>query len=228
MLQPSADLSNQHIFCTQGVLSKRYMVATFRSNVLHLKLPQYNADDNMETQNHADLLPETYTAKVSESVTTIEVASSPASDSLAVGEVESSDTPNSIQSVQKNASVKINGNHASQSHVTLSDGHDVRTAIEVLQLIETYGSQYRGVGGQWHGLTSYVSVVSEQIKANEPVRLLFSGLDIKTSLALGKMPDLGEKLALAHLNGLCSNISAIYKTGAEVHICLRGFLFNGL
>jgi hypothetical protein len=172
----------------------------------------------MESHRNAEPLSEYINLKASDSVplsvSTIEIGSSTASSASSVDGVEGSENTAFTR--------------PSQEHIASSSELDTRTALEILQIIETYGSHYKGVGGQWRGLTDYVAIVMEQVRANEPIRLLFSGLDLKSTSALGELPDLGEKLALAHLNGLCSNISAIYSKGAEVHICLRGFLFNGL
>ena len=44
---------------------------------------------------------------------------------------------------------------------------------------------------------------------------------------LGTMPDFGEELALAHLNGLCQNIGEVYAPGADVYISSDGLVYNG-
>jgi hypothetical protein len=104
---------------------------------------------------------------------------------------------------------------------------DIFTAIKVLQVIETYGAS----GENWPGLADFVPLVTEQILAGEPVQLVFTGFGFKSSPAggevLGELPDLGEKLALGHLDGLCSNIARVYEKGAEVHICCNGLVYNG-
>jgi pyoverdine/dityrosine biosynthesis protein Dit1 len=41
------------------------------------------------------------------------------------------------------------------------------------------------------------------------------------------MPDFGEELALAHLNGLCQNIAEVYAPGADVYISSDGLVYNG-
>ncbi|RAH41049.1 uncharacterized protein BO95DRAFT_468233 [Aspergillus brunneoviolaceus CBS 621.78] len=45
---------------------------------------------------------------------------------------------------------------------------------------------------------------------------------------LGVLPDLGEELALQHLNGLCLNIPQIYLLGAEVRISSDGLVHNDI
>ena len=44
---------------------------------------------------------------------------------------------------------------------------------------------------------------------------------------LGTLPDLGEELALMHLNGLCESIADIYEHGAELVITSDGLVYNG-
>lgn len=44
---------------------------------------------------------------------------------------------------------------------------------------------------------------------------------------LGTLPDLGEELALMHLNGLCESIAEIYEYGAELVIASDGLVYNG-
>jgi hypothetical protein len=105
----------------------------------------------------------------------------------------------------------------------------IRIAVQVLEIIETYGLHHTSV--PWQGLAGYLALVTEQIRSGEPIRLLFSGFGFKTppinGKVLGDLPDLGEKLALGHLNGLCSNIAAVYEKGAEVHIYSDGLVYNG-
>jgi pyoverdine/dityrosine biosynthesis protein Dit1 len=48
-----------------------------------------------------------------------------------------------------------------------------------------------------------------------------------SSKVLGNMPDFGEELALAHLNGLCQNIGEVYDPGADVYISSDGLVYNG-
>lgn len=44
---------------------------------------------------------------------------------------------------------------------------------------------------------------------------------------LGTLPDLGEEIALIHLNGLCESIAEIYEHGAEIVITSDGLVYNG-
>lgn len=117
----------------------------------------------------------------------------------------------------------------------LSNMHDAGaglTALKVLQVVETYGSRYGQGDATWRGLSAYLPLVKKQIAGGKPIQLLFSGFPFKLPLAsgqvLGQTPDLGEQLALEHLNGICSNIGTIYDKGAKIDICSNGLLYNGM
>jgi hypothetical protein len=160
-------------------------------------------------------------------VSTIEVASSSASESVSDEDVDTFKAP-----IEPQASFEaLEAIHAKVEAASVQNSRrleiHVQTALKVLQVIETYGKHHNGVSDHWRGLSGYIPLVTEQIRAGQPVHLLFSGFAFKSPQALGEMPDLGEKLALAHLNGLCSNITAVYEPGAEVHISFDGLVYNG-
>lgn len=104
-------------------------------------------------------------------------------------------------------------------------------SLKILRIVESYGTRCGHHQPPWSGLSGYLSVVAEQIEAGQPIRLVFSGFPFKSPLStgnvLGDLPDLGEKLALSHLDGLCSNIAAVYEKGAEVQIVCEGLVYNG-
>lgn len=103
-------------------------------------------------------------------------------------------------------------------------------ALKILHVIETYGLAFERTG-HWDGLETFIPMVKKQVERCEPVRLLLPGFPFKSPNAkdkvLGTLPDLGEELALSHLNGLCDNIASVYDHGAEVHICSDGLVYNG-
>ncbi|KAF4208138.1 hypothetical protein CNMCM8927_001157 [Aspergillus lentulus] len=92
---------------------------------------------------------------------------------------------------------------------------DNATAIAVLKVVESYGVNFEKTGESWQGLTSFIPTVVEQVKKREPVRMILPAFPFKSPNArdkvLGVMPDLGEELALYHLNGLCENIGRVYE-----------------
>jgi pyoverdine/dityrosine biosynthesis protein Dit1 len=103
-------------------------------------------------------------------------------------------------------------------------------ATEILRIIEQYGLNYERTG-TWDGFETFLPVVTGQVERKEPVRLLLPGFPFKSpntkDKVLGVLPDLGEELALKHLDGLCEKIRTIYEHGAECHITSDGLVYNG-
>ncbi|KAJ5451648.1 Pyoverdine biosynthesis [Penicillium cf. griseofulvum] len=86
-------------------------------------------------------------------------------------------------------------------------------AMNVLKIIESYGVDFEKPGISWKGFESFVPVVLDQIEKQQPIRMVLPAFPFKSpnasSKVLGNMPDFGEELALAHLNGLCQNIDIL-------------------
>jgi pyoverdine/dityrosine biosynthesis protein Dit1 len=103
-------------------------------------------------------------------------------------------------------------------------------ATTILKIIERYGLNYEREG-KWDGFGTFLPVVVGQVSRGESIKMLLPGFPFKSpntrDKVLGVLPDLGEELALNHLNGLCENIKAIYEHGAEVHITSDGLVYNG-
>lgn len=107
--------------------------------------------------------------------------------------------------------------------------NDLKTKI--LQIIESYGVNSEQSSASQSVLTAYTATITQQIENHSPIRIILPGFPFKspntTDKVLGALPDFGEKLALAHLNGLGQNIAAIYEHGAEIHISSDGLVYNG-
>lgn len=105
------------------------------------------------------------------------------------------------------------------------------TAIRVLRIIEQYGLNYERTGA-WDGFETFLPIVLGQVTRGETIKMLLPGFPFKSpnsrDKVLSNLPDLGEELALKHLNGLCENIKAVYEHGAEVHITSDGLVYNGM
>ena len=103
-------------------------------------------------------------------------------------------------------------------------------AHEILRIIEQYGLNYERTG-KWDGFETFLPIVKGQVERKEPVRMLLPGFPFKSpntrDKVLGVLPDLGEELALKHLDGLCEKIKAVYERGAECHITSDGLVYNG-
>ena len=124
----------------------------------------------------------------------------------------------------------VNGDIATSLHSDTTSA-DRKMAIEILKVIETYGVDYEKSGGSWKGLESFVPTVLDRVKRQEPIRMILPAFPFKSPNArdkvLGVLPDFGEELALAHLNGLCENIAQVYGPGADVYISSDGLVYNG-
>ena len=104
------------------------------------------------------------------------------------------------------------------------------TATKILRIIEQYGLNYERTGS-WDGFETFFPIVLEQVSRGESIKMLLPGFPFKSpnsrDKVLSNLPDLGEELALKHLNGLCENIKGVYEYGAEVHITSDGLVYNG-
>lgn len=115
---------------------------------------------------------------------------------------------------------------------SLNTKHDTCTAIatRVLRIIEQYGLNYERAGS-WEGFDTFFPIVLGQVSRGERVKMLLPGFPFKSpnsrDKVLSNLPDLGEVLALKHLNGLCENIKVAYEHGAEVHVTSDGLVYNG-
>ncbi|KAJ4375523.1 hypothetical protein N0V86_007055 [Didymella sp. IMI 355093] len=104
-------------------------------------------------------------------------------------------------------------------------------AIKALRIIEQYGLNHERTG-TWDGFETFFPIVLGQVTRGESIKMLLPGFPFKSpnsrDKVLSNLPDLGEELALKHLNGLCENIKAVYEHGAEVHITSDGLVYNDL
>lgn len=104
------------------------------------------------------------------------------------------------------------------------------TAVKALRIIEQYGLNYERTGS-WDGFETFLPIVMGQVSRGESIKMLLPGFPFKSpnsrDKVLSNLPDLGEELALKHLNGLCENIKTVYEHGAEVHITSDGLVYNG-
>jgi hypothetical protein len=146
-----------------------------------------------------------------------------------------------MTSVQAQQYVTMTNNKANEpSHVQIitteilepsavQTGHEA-TATKALRIIEQYGLNYERTGS-WDGFETFLPIVVGQVERGEPIKMLLPGFPFKSpnsrDKVLSNLPDLGEELALRHLNGLCENIKAVYEQGAEVHITSDGLVYNG-
>ncbi len=102
-----------------------------------------------------------------------------------------------------------------------------------MSVIERYGHNSKsGPGAAWVGKAKFLPMVVDDVAAGRSVRMVLPAFPFKSpnrvDKTLGSLPDLGEEIALAHLNGLCEMIRDVYDKGAYVYIASDGLVYNGM
>ncbi|KAJ5831823.1 hypothetical protein N7474_000134 [Penicillium riverlandense] len=140
-------------------------------------------------------------------------------------------TANGIFHIQRQAQNVLNSGVA-QDATSNTESEECNMSIAILKLIESYGVDYEKPGGSWKGFDAFIPIVRAQVKKQEPIRMILPAFPFKSpnmrDKVLGTLPDLGEQLALFHLNGLCQNIARIYEPGADVYISSDGLVYNDI
>lgn len=107
----------------------------------------------------------------------------------------------------------------------------VKKALAILDIVQRYGQNSSPSDIPWAGKARFLPCVEAQVKKSEPIRMVLPAFPFKSpnrkNKVLGALPDLGEELALQHLNGLCESIREIYEPGAKVFIASDGLVYNG-
>ncbi|KAF2805280.1 Clavaminate synthase-like protein [Mytilinidion resinicola] len=111
-------------------------------------------------------------------------------------------------------------------------GPSTKLALRIIDIIQRYGQNSSSSDIPWAGKVKFLPLVEKYVKNNEPVRMVLPAFPFKSpnrvDKVLGSLPDLGEELALMHLNGLCESIREIYEYGATVTITSDGLVYNDL
>lgn len=106
-----------------------------------------------------------------------------------------------------------------------------KLALQILNIIQRYGQNSNSQGIPWAGKAKFLPFVEEYVINEKPIRCVLPAFPFKSpnrkDKVIGVMPDLGEELALMHLNGLCESIAEIYQPGAMVTITSDGLVYNG-
>ncbi|MCJ1472382.1 hypothetical protein MMC13_001029 [Lambiella insularis] len=107
-----------------------------------------------------------------------------------------------------------------------------RIALGILDILERYGHKREQAKHVWRGKLNFLPIVQSYAGAGTPIRMIVPAFPFKSpnkiDKVLGRLPDLGEELALAHLNGLCETVHEDYGPGAEVTIVSDGVVYNDL
>ena len=115
--------------------------------------------------------------------------------------------------------------------IAVTDRPSAKLALQILDIIQKYGNNVGSGDASWPGKTKFMPLVEDHVVKGEPVRMVLPAFPFKSpnrrDKTLGSLPDLGEELALMHLNGLCESIAEVYDHGAKVVITSDGLVYNG-
>lgn len=107
----------------------------------------------------------------------------------------------------------------------------MKTAIKIVHILKSYTLGCKAIGAVYHDVEMFLPTIAAFVEKQEPVRMVLPAFPFKSpnsqDKTLGVLPDLGEELALHHLNGLCQNVTHVYEHGAEVYISSDGLVYNG-
>lgn len=119
--------------------------------------------------------------------------------------------------------------HGSIAAVTESPS--TKLALQILEIIQKYRNNAASGDNAWPGKIKFLPLVQACVVNCKPVQMVLPAFPFKSpnrrDKTIGSMPDLGEELALMHLNGLCESISERYEHGAQVVITSDGLVYNG-
>ncbi|MGN2638106.1 L-tyrosine/L-tryptophan isonitrile synthase family protein [Nocardia takedensis] len=75
----------------------------------------------------------------------------------------------------------------------------------------------------------HLDKVGRYVAAGKPVHFVIPAFPAKSRnrrKTIGRLPDLGEQLALESIQGFCERVSAVYRPGAVVTVCSDGHVFS--
>jgi Pyoverdine/dityrosine biosynthesis protein len=136
-----------------------------------------------------------------------------------------------IPSPISSGSLETPATSSEQESAAAFENPSAKLALQVLNIIQRYGQNVAPHDAPWAGKMKFLPFVEEYVKNNKPVKMVLPAFPFKSpnrkDKVLGMLPDLGEELALMHLNGLCESIAEIYEHGATVTIVSDGLVYNG-
>ncbi|MGE4232014.1 MAG: L-tyrosine/L-tryptophan isonitrile synthase family protein [Bacteriovoracia bacterium] len=108
-------------------------------------------------------------------------------------------------------------------------------AFEILAVIFRYRRSLEDAHEERHFCEQcnfpHIQRIQEFISKNEPIHFVLPAFPAKSpnlKKVIGKLPDLGEVVALRFLNEICNEIKTLYSAGAKITICSDGRVFNDL
>lgn len=115
--------------------------------------------------------------------------------------------------------------------IAVSEPPVTKLATEIVDIIQRYGQNTNTADNPWASRQRWLAVVERYVEAGKAVRMILPAFPWKSlnkvDKVVGALPDFGEELAMAHLNGLCESISEVYEHGAQLTIASDGLVYNG-
>ncbi|PWY96610.1 pyoverdine/dityrosine biosynthesis protein [Aspergillus sclerotioniger CBS 115572] len=114
------------------------------------------------------------------------------------------------------------------------DHEALQKAVDILSIIGQYRTPVPEGGKDRtdEGNLKFLSMIYGQIRTQEPVQMIMPAFPFKSpnqkNKTLGCLPDKGEDVSIAHLNGLCAAIGEIYTAGAQLTIASDGLVYNDI
>ena len=107
-------------------------------------------------------------------------------------------------------------------------------ATTILKTIETYRLKTRPFDPSIVEAAANVFIpkIQSAINGNLPVQMVLPAFPFKSpnkvEKVLGVLPDKGEEVALARLQGICDAVKDVYAPGAYIVIVSDGLTYNGM
>ncbi|KAI0097528.1 Pyoverdine/dityrosine biosynthesis protein-domain-containing protein [Nemania sp. FL0031] len=105
-------------------------------------------------------------------------------------------------------------------------------AQAIVHVLGKYRLSHRTHFGEWPAKAIFLRQTESFVSSNQPVHMILPAFPFKspnkTTKVLGVLPDAGEEMALAHLNGLAIAIQDVYAPGAKVFIVSDGLMYNDI
>lgn len=140
-------------------------------------------------------------------------------------------TPETLPGTPEIAGLETAGGLISINSATEVERPEAGVVLKILDIIQRYGESSVSGLDSWPGKPKFMPLVEAFISRSEPIKMVLPAFPFKSpnrrDKTLGSLPDLGEEVALMHLNGLCSSIADIYEHGANVVITSDGLVYNG-
>ncbi len=116
--------------------------------------------------------------------------------------------------------------------ISLNAEATAKTCEAVLGVLERYHLPCKSdAPASWPAKAVFSVQIERYVLKNEPIRMALPAFPFKSQnkkvKVLGRLPDKGEEVALAHLEGLCCAIEDVYIPGAIISIVSDGLMYNG-